>query len=830
MKLNFSCFFFFLIFFSGFLYSQEKIQLTSYLEILKQKFSTDFNYIDEQLETHFVVPKTTKNIDLTLKYLNNNTLFSFQLLNDNSVTVTLKQNLNIACAYLKSANNNIAENVIIATPYQIIEVNSNGYFEVLYLNSNNNISINSLTFEDIELPIGTFSKNPCITYFLNEKIETLTPVLLQNYLAKGISKNIDGSLTINYNNFDILPGLIEPDVLLTAQALPGIQSVNETISYLNIRGGTNDQNLILWEGIKMYQNSHFFGLISAFNNKLITDVTLTKNGTSATLGDGVSGVIDMKGKDEVVSSFNASAGINLLSADATVDLPISKIASLQLSARTALPELINSPTYRAYFDRAFQNTEVTSMGGAVSASNDKFSFFDTALRGVIKPSKKDLIRFNFIYLQNNLSFLENASLNNTLQSLESTLNQNNFSGGIFYKRKWNEAFSSQIQFYGSNYNLEATNSNILNVQTLEQENSIIETGININNHYELNKKLNFKIGYQLNETGITNAELINNPFFQRSDKQVLITQSGWLETNFLPNQKTTLTGGLRVNHVNKFNKWLVEPRLQVSHQLSKAFTLEVLGEIKSQTTSQIIDFQEDFLGVENRRWVLANPGNIPIIRSKQFSTGFTYNKKGWLLSVEPYVKEIEGISSRSQGFLNQFEDEIAFGDYTVLGVDFLLNKRFKKVNTWLSYSYAENNYFFEAFSPQNFPNNIDVRHTLTCGINYSANPFNIAAGLNWHSGIPTTLINNPNVIDNNINFATANASNISNYFRVDVSATYKFKLSNKVEGYIGASIWNLFNRTNIVNHFFRINAENEVQEIDEIALKFTPNFSFRLNF
>jgi hypothetical protein len=62
------------------------------------------------------------------------------------------------------------------------------------------------------------------------------------------------------------------------------------------------------------------------------------------------------------------------------------------------------------------------------------------------------------------------------------------------------------------------------------------------------------------------------------------------------------------------------------------FTFEVLGEFKHQNTSQIINFQNDFLGIEKRRWQLTNDQDIPIIRSKQISSGLNFSKAGWLAS------------------------------------------------------------------------------------------------------------------------------------------------------------------------------------------------------
>ncbi|MCH9659432.1 MAG: TonB-dependent receptor, partial [Bacteroidetes bacterium] len=405
------------------------------------------------------------------------------------------------------------------------------------------------------------------------------------------------------------------------------------------------------------------------------------------------------------------------------------------------------------------------------------------------------------------------------------------SGGFNYQRAWSDDFTSDFQFYGTAYELQAVNQDVVNNQQLFQENDVLESGAKIQGTYRFTEKIKGTLGYQFNETGITNFEQINNPFFERSDKQVLRTNSVYTQLDYQPSNNTVLHTGFRVNHINKFNETTFEPRLSASHRFLENFTIEVLGELKSQTTSQIVDFQNDFLGIENRRWVLSRPDEIPIIKSKQLSAGLSFSKKGWLVSAEPYIKEVEGITSQSQGFQNQFTSERTHGSYTAKGIDFLLNKRFTTINTWLSYSYAKNDYTFENFSPQKFPNNIDIRHTLTYGINYSLKNFNISGGFNWHTGKPTTLLVSGNeIIDNELNFGPPNTATIKDYLRVDISGTYNFSIGKTAKGFIGVSIWNLLDNDNVVNHFFRISDSNEIEEIDEFALRFTPNFSLRVRF
>ena len=91
------------------------------------------------------------------------------------------------------------------------------------------------------------------------------------------------------------------------------------------------------------------------------------------------------------------------------------------------------------------------------------------------------------------------------------------------------------------------------------------------------------------------------------------------------NNKTNANIGFRANYFTKFDKIQVEPRLSLHQDLGSGLAVQVLGEFKSQTTTQRIDFESDFLGVEKRRWVLANDETIPVINSKQISMGFEYN-------------------------------------------------------------------------------------------------------------------------------------------------------------------------------------------------------------
>lgn len=678
--------------------------------------------------------------------------------------------------------------------------------------------------------------------------EQLEEVVVKNYLTSGITKLNDGSLTVKPEQFGILPGLIEPDVLQTIQALPGVFSVEESVSNLNVRGGTHDQNLILWDGIKMYQSGHFFGLISAFNPYTTKKVNVSKNGTRARFGDGVSSVIDMQLSDVIDGEFTAGIGSNLINAHGYAKIPLTHNTELQLSTRRSITDLIVTPTYDQYFKRVFQDSDLSNNAKSddIISQNEDFSFYDITAKLLYDISKKDKVRLHFMNINNSLNYEERSTINDRSEALNSSLSQQNFAYGLTYTRDWSNTFSTRAQFYQTKYDLDATNFDIVNDQRLIQENKVLERSTRLDFDYKPNHNFKFNLGYQFSEIGISNLEDVNNPVFRSFVLDVVRSHSVYAESAFLStNAKTRLNIGARINHIDISDDILIEPRLNFSQRFLNVFRFELLGEIKSQTASQIIDLQNDFLGIEKRRWVLATERTeteivnekslfpVPIVKSKQASAGIHFNKNKFLISAEAFIKKVDGITTRSQGFQNQYQFTYATGSYEIKGIDVLINKQFQDVvSTWLGYSYSINDYTFPTLNNgQPFPNNADIRHSLTFASTYTYRDFKLAAGFNWFSGRPTTL---PTFVQNGgdtrINYSNPNASRLEDYMRTDVSATYNFNLSEGTKAVIGTSLWNILNKKNILNRYYILNDENNVTPIENISLGITPNVSFRVIF
>ena len=667
------------------------------------------------------------------------------------------------------------------------------------------------------------------------EVQELQEVVVGSYLTSGISRNNNGITSIKPQQFGILPGMIEPDVLQTIQALPGVMSVDETISNINIRGGTHDQNLILWDGIKMYQSGHFFGLISAFNPYLTQHVDVSKNGTSARYGDGVSSVIDMQNANELSHHFKAGVGLNMTHMDGFLVLPLGKKTELQFSTRRSITDWIDTPTYDSYFDRVFQDTDLTNNGrdlnGTIS-KDERFYFYDVSAKLLTNLNKKDRLRFNFLTISNDVHYREQSTINDENTESNSFLKQNSLSGGATYLRTWNSKFNTSLQFYGSKYDLDANNQDVINNQRLIQENKVLEYAVKLDTDWFINNHFKLSSGYQFFETGISNLEDVNNPRFKSYIKEVVRTHSVYSELKYLSsNLNTNVKVGARANYYEKFDVYKLEPRVSFSQRFLNYFRFELLGELKTQTTSQIIDLQNDFLGIEKRRWILANNESIPIIESKQASAGIHYNQNQLLVSAETYLKHVDNITSRSQGFQNQFQYVKDIGSYEVVGLDVLVNKQFENTSAWLSYSYSKNTYQFDIINNgKAFPNNVDIQHAVTFGATHTLGNLKLAIGVNWHTGKPFTEPNNDDpVIGNNVNYNAPNSSNLKDYFRADFSATYRLKLSETTNAVAGISLWNLTNQENIINSYYKLE-DDEVIRIDNTSLGLTPNASLRVSF
>lgn len=464
------------------------------------------------------------------------------------------------------------------------------------------------------------------------------------FLASGISKSKDGSFEIKPKKFGILPGLIEPDALQTMQQIAGVNSIDESVSSINVRGGTHDQNLFLWNGIRMFQTGHFFGLISVFNPNLAHTIAIYKNGSSAFYGESVSSVVAIASTPETAEKNTFSAGINMINADMYAKYNLSKKSYIEIAARKSITDFIETPTFKEYFNKIFQNTTISdfSQNQNIKYQSDKeFDFYDATLKYAQKIGAKDQIVLDVITIKDNLKVLQSAATNDLNKSENNVLQQQNFGGNLSWKREWNSKNTSKINTYNSSYKLLANQKATTGNQIVIQENTVQNNGINLENNHTISAEFSFNNGYQFNEIGVTNLEQVTNPDFYRKTKEVLRSHTLILE-GIYNDTISRIYGklGTRMNYIEKFNKYIVEPRFQLNYGISKSLNIGLLGELKSQNSQQIIYLQKDYFGIEKRRWVLSDNTTVPIQRSKQVSLNLFYKKDDWILDIENFYKKL----------------------------------------------------------------------------------------------------------------------------------------------------------------------------------------------
>ncbi|SDM77817.1 TonB-dependent receptor [Kriegella aquimaris] len=814
--------------------------LSSYIQLLEQDFDVKFSYIDDDLRTiQITIPKSSKLSEI-LEDIRDQTQIEIQKLSERYYTLKKTTTVHICAIILDNfENNTVAGATVEVLQSNVASVTDlDGKFSFANVPRSATIQIRHIGYKTLFVNVEDLLAPNCPTLLLAVNYQLLDEVVVYKFLTTGLTKELDASVTMNTKEFGLLPGLTEPDVLQTVQALPGIKSIDETVSDINIRGGTNDQNLILWDGIKMYQSGHFFGLISAFNPYLTDKVVLVKNGTSAQYGDGVSGIISMQTANQINAEFTGGGGFNLIGGDVYGQFPLSEKLALQFSARRSLTDFFNTPTYNQFFERAFQDSEVSenSYTSAITKEED-FYFYDFSAKLLYDITAKQKFRFSLININNDLNYTETDT--GAERTSNSELNQSNLSFGGSLESQWTPKFSTHLNIYYTSYMLNALSNTSSEQQQLFQNNEVLETSIKLNTHYTLSNTLSWLNGYQLSETGIINATNVTQPPFKSDVKGVMRTYALYSELTFTPkNKKWFARGGARLNYLENiatYHEFIIEPRLNINYSFTENIKAEFMGEFKSQATNQVVDLEQNFLGIEKRRWILSDGEALPITKSKQGSAGINYDHENLYIGVEGFYKEVTGISTATQGFQNQNQFNGELGKYDVKGIEFLINKKSTDYSTWLSYTYNQNNYTFNETTPRTFPNNLDVRHSITLAGNYTFNRLKFSMGLNYRTGKPFTEPQSDDPIDATffpyrINYASANSSRLPEYFRADVSAVYNFSINSGIKASIGLSVLNFTDRKNTLNTYYRLNENDEIETVKSVSLGLTPNASFRINF
>ncbi|MEL6668221.1 MAG: TonB-dependent receptor plug domain-containing protein, partial [Bacteroidota bacterium] len=275
----------------------------------------------------------------------------------------------------------------------------------------------------------------------------LADVVVTEYLTDGIQTGEElGQIQFSPPRMDLLPGQAEPDVLQGLLLLPGVSSPTESVSDINIRGGTADQNLVLWDGIPIYHTGHYFGSFTAFNPFVVDQVNVWRGGFGAQYSGRVAGVVDIQTSNEVATDLRAGAGFNLTHGHAFVELPIvSDKLSVMFSVRRAFTDIIPSITFDRFRAKVFQGTKADEEEGVINEENqvleDNFFFVDAHSKLLWEPSERDKVSLSYFTGKNELEF----ALGEPGFRITDNLNIRNRGARVSWEHRWSAEWATQVE-------------------------------------------------------------------------------------------------------------------------------------------------------------------------------------------------------------------------------------------------------------------------------------------------------------------------------------------------------------------------------------------------
>ncbi len=668
-------------------------------------------------------------------------------------------------------------------------------------------------------------------------------------------------LKITPQKLSTLPNIGEKDVIRAFQLLPGVSGANESSSNLYVRGGTPDQNLILYDGFTVYQVDHLYGFFSAFNSNAIKDVQLYKGGFESKYGGRLSSVTEITGKDGNSKGFSLGGEVSLLSFNVYTEIPIGKRFTSLVAFRRSYQGLLYDKIFKQ-FNKSTQVRQVSFHGGGPmgempsTESEVKSYFYDINVKLTLKPSKKDILSLSFYDGTDNLDNSMNISggqgggggFSFSMDNSDIT-RYGNIGAGFRWTRNWTSRLSGTSLLSYSNYFSDRNRSNS-GTSTGENGNqgSLNSGVIEKNNLTDLSFKSDYT--YAINDKnhlgfGIFFTDYIIGYDFGENDTSIVLNKkenglSGgvYLQDKIrLFNAKLILTPGIRLTWFSPCEKIYPEPRFSVSYNLNKY--LKLIGEtgLYDQFANRVV--REDFLSGSRDFWILSDKDKIPVSSAWHYIAGISYENKNFLASMEGYYKSINGVTEYSMRFKptrdgGTYAENFFNGTGYATGVEFLFQKKFGDFTGWVGYTLGEAKNKIAVYGNSYFPASQDVTHEFKLVGMYDYKNWSFSLTWLYASGRPYTapdgayeiqLLNGTDQVF--IDFGDKNSSRLPPYHRLDASVNYHLRNTETRSewGNIGLSVFNVYNRKNIWYKEYQI-IDGNIIETDKLFLGFTPNLTF----
>ena len=698
-----------------------------------------------------------------------------------------------------------------------------GHYSLTLPAGNHTLNIQHIGMKDTRMQLVVYSEGK-LDIDVDEQVQLLREVIVSSNKISNIKNVQMGMERLAIANIKNIPSVFgEADVLRVITSLPGVKTVGEASTGFNVRGGSADQNLILFNDATIYNPSHFFGLFSAFNPEAIKDIELYKSSIPANYGGRLSSVLDITSREGNKKNLTGSAGIGVVTSRVHLEGPIIKDkTSFIFGARTTYANWLLNLLPTAYEDSkaSFQDIDF-SLSHQVDSNNtlyfsgyfsrDKFSLESDTTYGYSNRNLNIKWRHNFT---NKFRGILMVGWDQYLYDVSSTLNKvNAFKLGFDISQlnmKANFDYYINTQ-HALNFGISAirytlhpgyvdpySKESAVRPDDVETEQAL-ESGLFLTHRYSPGPKLSFSTGIRYSMFNFLGPQEVSQ---------------------YVPG--IPVTDANRIGTINydkgEFIKTYHGPEIRFS--VRYAFTTTFSIKAALNTMRQYVHLLSNTTIIAPTDiWKLSDP-NIKPQEGEQVSLGFYKNLKSNTIetSVEVYYKRIKDFLDYKPGaslLLNHnIETEVINTKGKAYGVELLIKKPVGKLNGWISYTYSR--ILLRAYDSTQgvtvnkgnfYPANYDKPHDVTLTGNFRVNHrFSISLNTTYSTGRPITLpiASYYYTGSQRVLYSDRNAYRIPDYFRMDFSMNIEgnHKLTHITHNSWTIGVYNLLGRKNPYSVYF----------------------------
>lgn len=576
------------------------------------------------------------------------------------------------------------------------------------------------------------------TFYLNKdttiSIELVDNALLEEIVISGdeVEKIQEATqmstVSVPVEQIKSLPALLgEVDVLKVMQLLPGVQSGNEGTSGLYVRGGGPDQNLILLDGVPVYNASHLFGFFSVFNSDAINNVQLIKGGFPARYGGRLSSVIDINMKEGNMKEFHGEGSVGLIAAKLTLEGPIVKDkTSFIVSGRRTYIDLLARPLIRAQSEGS--GTAGYYFYDLNAKVNHKFSNTDRLYLSTYFGDDKFYYRYkdDGIFGDQNLEYREESGLQ--WGNFTTALRWNHMFGSRLFSNltlthsryRFNIFSESENEYFNSDENKKETEylkaaylSGIndfaakIDFDYIPSPRHYIRYGVNAIRHTFNPGAFNIRSNEAITEIDTTLG----------SSKTLAVEYAGYVEDDIEVTDKLKVNAGLHLIgfYVNKKFYKSLQPRIAARYLVGGNLSVKASY---ARMTQFIHLLTNSGIGLPTDLWVPAtdrippqNAAQVALGVAKGFKNRYEVSLEGYYKNMNNLIEYKEGASFISIG--SDWQNKVAVGNGRSYGSELLIQKKEGRTTGWIGYTLSWSNRQFDHLNlGKRFPYKYDRRHDI----------------------------------------------------------------------------------------------------------------------